>query len=149
MKFKIESGHTAEQRKLFYTPEEYSFGVEPTVLAIDFDIVVNYLILTAVEGKIIEVSGFCPYGAWTKSSYTVSKYTKGILRVIDNLEPGFSYRLNDVDWPIYVNVQTGWVCVGNPTAPGEGVEFMDNCVAIIGNGELVALWLKPESLPEL
>lgn len=150
MQLKIEQTNTTENRKLFYILDAYSFDMEPTILAINIEICINYLTLATVDESIIEVSGFCPYGTWIKSDHNPPSYCSGTLKVITDKEPGFSYRINEKDWPIYVNIKTGWVCVGNPEAAGEAVEFINNCVAVVNkDDQLVALWLKPESLPPL
>ncbi len=57
-----------QQKRLSYITEDYAFNAEPHVRFIDFDIAINYLCLTVLNKKIIEVSGFCPYGAWIKTS---------------------------------------------------------------------------------
>ena len=64
--------------------------------------------------------------------------------------PHFAYGINEDDLPVYVNVHTGWVCIGNPEKKGNAVQFINNCVAVIDeNKEFVSLWLKPQSLPNI
>jgi len=149
MKFKVLYTEGIENRKLEYLADEYSFNSFPYETNIDFDLMVNKLYLTVVGNKIIQITGFSPYGAWVKAGYSPPKYKMGELKVIDNLEPGFSYQVNKVDWPIHVNVKNGWICIGDCRGNGEVVEFINDCVAVVENGELIALWLKPESLPVL
>ena len=58
-------------------------------------------------------------------------------------------HINRDDLPMFINTESGWVCIGNPEAKGRAVEFINNCVAVINdNCEFVSLWLKPESLPK-
>ncbi len=151
MKFFIDYDSKAEKRSLKYLPNEYSFDTDPSVHEVNFTVIINKLNLTVDNHNvIIQIWGFCPYGTWIKANYSVPKYKQGTLRVIDDLEPGFAYGVNDDDWPIYVNESTGWVCVGDPKKQGNAVEFITNCVAVIDdNQELVSLWLKPQSLPPL
>ena len=145
MKFFIEINNRPQQRILTYVVEEYSFDISPIVKEIDFDLVINNLNLTVADKKVIQVWGLCPYSSWIKANYSVPNFKKGTLKVIDDLKPGFSYGLNDVEWPIYVNHQTGWVCIGNPEKSGKAVEFINNCVAVFDdNGELMSLWLRPK-----
>lgn len=150
MKFNIEYDNKIEQRTLTYDSNEYSFDIEPIVDEVNFDIVINKLNLTVVdENKVIQVWGFCPYGDWIKFDSEIISYKKGVLKVVDELEEGFSYRLNNEDLPVYVNIKTGWVCIGNPDKKGNAVEFITNCVAVINNDcELISLWLKPLKLPD-
>jgi hypothetical protein len=144
MKFQINyADNYVEKKELLYIPNEYSFTSETSIIGIDFYIAINMLSLTVVDTKVVEVDGFCPYGAWIKMHFDVPKYQKGSLQVLDDLEPGFSYGLDENDWPVYFNPLTGWVCVGEPEANGEAVEFMHNGVAVVNQGQLVSLWLKP------
>lgn len=153
MKFLIEYTDTVEQKTLIYDIEEFSFDTEPTVQEINFDVVINKLNLTAVDddNKIVQVWGFCGYNEWIKSSYEVPERKKGTLKVLDDLASGVgSFLINKENVPMYVNVQTGWVCIGNPEKKGNAVEFINNCVAVIDDDkEFVSLWLKPETLPDI
>lgn len=151
MNFIIKYGDNVKRRILTYLQDEYSFDVNIVVNEINFDIYVNKLNLTVVDKNlVIDVSGFCPYGAWIKSDIKIPSYKKGLLIVKDEFESGFSYGVNNDDWLEYVNIKTGWVCIGNPDKSGKAVEFVDNCVAVIGkNSKLISLWLKPEILPDL
>lgn len=152
MKFIIEYNNNVEQRILTYLSDDYSFDMEPVVLTVNFDVVLNKINLAVVgdNKKIVQIWGFCPYGSWIKTNYSVPSYKKGLLKVKDELEPGFSYGINNEDWPIYVNKQAGWVCIGNPKKTGSAVEFINNCVAVVGNdGDLISLWLKPQILPTI
>lgn len=151
MKFKIEYTGVAEERVLTYDIEECSFDIEPIVQEINFDIVVNKLNLTVVDdNKVIQVWGFCGFAAWIKSDCKVPQSAKGTLQVIDDLKCGFAYSVNKEDFPVYINAQTGWVCIGNPEKSGNAVEFINNCVAVIdNNNEFVSLWLKPQALPQI
>jgi len=151
MKFLIEYTGVAEQRSLTYDVEECSFDIEPTVQEIEFDVVVNKLNLTVTDnGKVVQVWGFSGYNEWVKSDCIVPQRSKGTLKVIDNLDYGVSYRVRQEDFPVYVNPQSGWVCMGDPKKTGQAVEFINNCVAVIDKDqELVSLWLRPQSLPKL
>jgi hypothetical protein len=85
-----------------------------------------------------------------KSNYQVPEFQKGILKVEHNLKYGFAYRINEKDISVYVNTQTGWVCIGNPEKKGDTVEFINNCVAVIDDEKnFISLWLKPEKLPNI
>jgi uncharacterized protein YbdZ (MbtH family) len=150
MKFHIEYTGNSEQRVLIYHADEYSFDMEPLIHEIDFDIVINTLNLTVVDGKVVQIWGFCGLNKKMKASYNVPKSSKGVLRVLDNLKSGMAYGVNKEDWTVHVNIKTGWVCIGYPEKKGNAVEFINNCVAVIDNDEkLVSLWLKPQKLPDI
>ncbi|MEZ4912393.1 MAG: hypothetical protein R2774_16205 [Saprospiraceae bacterium] len=140
------------QQQLVYIPEEHSFYMDSIVNKIEVELIVNKISLAVSDHIVVSVSGFCGLSESMKSNYQVPKYKKGGLRVEHNLNYGFAYGINDDDYeyPVYVNVQSGWVCIGNPEKKGNAVEFINNCVAVIDNDkEFVSLWLKPESLPEI
>lgn len=150
MKFIIKYGDSVEQRLLTYLPEECSFDMEPIGSHIDLELILNKLSLSVVDNKITQLWGFCGLDKSMKSNYKVPEYQKGSLEVEHNLDFGFAYGINDDDWPVYINTQTGWVCIGNPEKSGNAVEFINNCVAVIGdNKEFISLWLKPQSLPNI
>ncbi|MDQ0593694.1 RHS repeat-associated protein [Chryseobacterium ginsenosidimutans] len=149
MKFIIEYNGKPEQRLLIYRNDEYSFDMDPWDYEMDFDIIINKLTLTVVNNKIIQLSGFCGLNNAMKNNYDIPKSKKGILKIVDNLNYGFAYNLGD-NFPVYINIQTGWICIGVPDKHGNAVEFINNCIAVIDtNEELIALWLKPEELPVL
>jgi len=153
MKFLIEYTDTADQKILIYDIEYCSFDTEPTVREINFDVVINKLNLTAIDddNKIVQVWGFCGYNEWIKSRYEAPERKKGTLKILDDLESGIgSFSINKEDVPMYVNVQTGWLCIGNPEKKGNAVEFINNCVAVIDDDkEFISLWLKPCPFPVL
>jgi len=152
MKFLIDYTASIEPKILTYEVEDCSFDTNPSVQWINFDVVVNKLNLTAVDddNKIVQLWGFCGLTATMKSNYEVPQHTTGILKVADNLEGGFAYGVSEEDLPVYVNIQSGWVCIGDPEKKGDAVEFITNCVAVIDEDKyLVSLWLKPQSLPSI
>lgn len=136
-----------------YDANEFGFGIAPKVMEIDFGLTLNTLELTVAgdDRKVIEVLGFCGYKEWIISKFNIPKYMEGSLKVIDNLESGVgSYCIRKETSPIFVNVQTGWLCIGDPQKEGFAVEFINNCVAVLDNdNEFLSLWLKPQSLPNL
>ena len=150
MKFIVEYGSAIERRLLTYIPEECSFDMEPIVSKIDFELILNKLSLSVVNNRIIQLWGFCGLDKSMKSNYTVPEYRSGILKVEHNFKYGLADGINDEDFPVYVNTQTGWVCIGEPEKLGNAVEFIDNCAAVIGiDKEFISIWLKPQSLPKI
>ncbi len=151
MKFEIEYTGVSEDRLLVYRIEEYSFDMEPWIYELDFEIAINTITLAVVDKKIIQLNGFCGLNKKMKSNFEVPKSQKGILKVLDDLEPGIgSYSAGKEDLPIYVNTNTGWVCIGNPEKKGNAVEFVNSCVAVIDDDKgFVSLWLKPDRLPDI
>ena len=150
MDFFIKYTGYSEQRNLIYREDEFSFDMEPWVHEIDFDIAINTLTLTVIDGKVIQLSGLCGLNNTMKANHGVPQSHKGELNVLfpeKYLDRAGCYRVNKEDFPVYVNTLTGWVCIGNPKKTGSAVEFINDCVAVIDNNKvLVSLWLKPERL---
>lgn len=114
----------------------------------DFELIINKLSLEVNDRIITRLSGFCGLNPYIETNRLPPCYKTGALQISDDLEYGFAHEINKQNWDIYINFRANWVCLGNPTAGGVGVEFIQNCVAVISNaGEMVALWLIPKQLP--
>lgn len=150
MRFTINPKGVTEQRSLVYNADDYSFDTIPTLHEADLTLALNRLNLTVYEGRVAQVWGLCSYNQWTGTNQEVPNFSKGSLEFAEDREPGFSYRVNNDDWPMFVNAQKGWVCIGDCGAQGDAVEFMTGCVAVLDeDSSLVSLWLKPAQLPKL
>jgi hypothetical protein len=153
MKFLINYTGTPEQRTLIYRDEEFSFDMNQWVYEIDFEIAINTLTFSIIDGKVTQFNGFCGLNKKMKADYNVPQSQKGELKILHSekyWDRAGCYRVNKEDCPVYVNIQTGWVCIGNPEKKGNAVEFIRNCVAVIGDDkDFISLWLKPEKLPNI
>lgn len=151
MKFSIKLGSLPINKELIYIAEDYSFEMWPHDASVNFSLMINTINLSVgTDNSVMEVDGYCPRDGWIKGDYQVPSYHAGTLTVLDELESGFSYRINRDESlfnesPIYEDVQTGWVCAGDPQSNGQTVEFIKSCVAVIDDtGSLKALWLHPK-----
>ena len=147
MKFIVEYRNFTQQHLLTYIPEECSFYMGKIMGKIDVELILNKISLAVSKNEIVHVSGFCGLDKSMKTNYKIPKFKKGVLKVEDNLKYGFAYGINDEDWPVYINIETGWICIGDPLKSEKAVEFINDCVAVLEGDKLVALWLKPKSLP--
>jgi hypothetical protein len=127
--------------------------MEPWVYQIDFEIAINTLTLTVVDGKIIQLSGFLGLNQKMKANYATPQAKKGVLKIFnpeEYLVKAGCYEVSKGEYSIYINIKTGWVCIGNPEKNGNVVEFINNCIAVIDDDkQFVSLWLKPDKLPNL
>ncbi len=151
MKFTADYSGEIEHRILSYNSEEHSFDMEPITVPVDFDVIVNKLNLSVVEQKIVQIWGFCGLANVSISDFKVPKSSKGALLVVGEHKHGFAYGVSDTDYPVHVNADSGWVCIGDQknTTRLEAVEFIDNCLAVLDRGKLMSIWLKPNKLPGL
>jgi len=83
---------------------------------------------------------------WIKCDYTPPPSVEGGgVLVLGDFEVGVgSYLIDRNSWPIYINNQTEWICIGNPHIKESAVEFIENGIAILENKKLTSIWLKPE-----
>ncbi len=153
MKFLVEERVNEGNFSLVYIGKDHSFDVEPLFESGETSVLINDLQLEIDhESKILYVWGYCPlikYEETREFPRGCKNYT--LVALLDKPQVlGVSHRLNENKrWPIYLNKERGWVCIGNPMTMGkEMVEFAPQCVATIESGEIIALWLKPQELPE-
>lgn len=154
MRFIIETYENIWQyfwlQRLLYIPEEHSFYMGGVVNKVDIELVVNTISLSVSDNIVVNVNGFCGLDRSMKSDYPPPEFQKGILKIKCDLKHGFAYGVSEKKLPVYINTQTGWVCIGDPEKKGNAVEFINNCVAVINDNEsFLSLWLKPEKLPNI
>lgn len=144
IKFTTKYSEKIENRLLHYSIEDLSFDTEPNVSRIDLSLILNKLNLTVVDNKIVQIWGFCGNARTVKTTKDVPSYFKGTLMIEHSLQYGISYGIYNNEVPVYFNDKSGWVCLGNIDSTGEAVEFITNCVAVVNDEKLDALWLKPK-----
>jgi hypothetical protein len=145
LKFNFKKALTIPNKELHYLIEEHSFYMGVIYENIEIEWILNDLSLGCSNNRIVHLSGFCGLSKNMFSNVNVPKYSKGILMVEHDFEEGLAYSINNKNLPVYVNAQSGWVCIGDPLVQCEGVEFLPNCVAVIStSGDFISLWLKPK-----
>jgi hypothetical protein len=110
MKFIVDYNNNPEQRTLIYRADEFSFDMEPWYCGLDFEIAVNTLTLSVIDGKITQFNGFLGLNKKMKTNYATPQSKKGALKVLNPekyLDRAGCYGVNKEDWSVYVNVQTG------------------------------------------
>jgi len=155
MQFEIICSDIVSDGQLIYVPEDYSFdynaenrhGAEYTIQLDTLQLAVDG------DGRVLYPWGYCPLIRFAVTEHIPPSSRRGILVVecADNFIPGISVGLhNDAGWPVAINRQEGWVCIGDPSVPElcEAVEFANSAVAVLSEGKLVALLLRPYRLPQ-
>jgi hypothetical protein len=151
--FAIDTPSQIDEGVLVYRAQDYAFGVEPRPKNADSSLVVNTieLMVDRSNNQILFLEGYCPYQGWKRASLEPPISQRGALRISGvELRRGMAEPLNSPGtyWGIQVDTATGWVCVGNARASGmRAIEFARGCVAVLDDGNLVALWLRPNELP--
>jgi hypothetical protein len=106
----------------------------------------------ARDGRLLYVGGYSNYRYWEVTAASPPRFRQAAVHALleEPLEPGVDVHLDgDGVWRTFVNSLSGWVCLGQPAPSGrvEAVEFASDTVAVLRDGELVALWLHPSGLP--
>ncbi|SRR5579862_2787389 len=149
MRFEINYDDKKVNRELSYDETYDNIDVKP-IPRYAYLMQLNYLEINVLEnGRVICAGGLSDLSKAKRTSLTIPDYREGSLTVVSKLDPDFgTYQINRSPWPIWINPNTGWACIGDPAIQGQAVEFVSNCVAVLDHvGNLKALWLKPDQLP--
>lgn len=151
MKFVLEKAQPNGSGTLVYRPESFAFDVLPRPSNAVGSVLVNDLELEVDHGgTVLCVTGLCPHPGWQPTDFPPPLARPGVLRVSSTSDwvPGISKRLTaPYAWPMSVNRNVGYVCVGNARAHGANLECAPGCIAVVDSETLVALWLRPTQLP--
>jgi hypothetical protein len=153
MRFEVNPRLEPIEVSVVYKSDEYSFSVETNfALPPAFTSVqVNEVQLELDrEGRVLYADGYCPHTGWSEMQSNPPGARRGGLFVRDILfAAGVSIRISKERWPVGMNQQTGWVCIGEQLQLGAScaVEFAADSIAVLEGGSLKALWLKPCKLP--
>lgn len=152
MKFLICEEPNIQPYSLVY--EDRGFGIDPFMPWLGHSAVqINYLSLQInFDCKIVYVWGYCPITYFQKTDEFPQEYESRSLVALLNKEPipGVSYRIDNRDWPMFVNLKKGWVCLGTPQIKNKRlIQFAPDCIATMEDDKIIAVWLHPKKFPEL
>jgi hypothetical protein len=145
--FKINNTDKIYSGSLIYCKEENSFDFVPSNNA-DILLLVGYLHI-GVDSETMtaqQVWGLQPYESWINKTLDIPNYIEGELMVEGDIVPGMTYRIEESEnWTAQFDSGTGWVCIGESekVKSTSFIKFADNTIAVINEGKLKALWLKP------
>jgi hypothetical protein len=128
MKFRVDLTQHCIDGELAYIPEHYSIKYETQNDEGISSLLLNDLQLEIdTEGQVLWVYGLCPHTTWHNT-----------------IVPGISIRINKSKrWEVYADKNKGWLRIGesenNKTTIA--VEFAKNCIAVIYENSLDAIWL--------
>ncbi len=152
-KFVTEMERPLQRRTLMYLTDEYSFSVRPWPGDYPTAVLVNDVELALdSDNAVVAVVGYCPYQSWRRTDHRPPRFQAGGLRIVDKPTVAAGVILGlDPDGhrrPVLVTAD-GWICIGSPEhQSGEAVEFAQESVAVVENGELIAIWLHPMFVPD-
>ena len=133
-----------------YLKDESSFFYDPWN-DVNFSILIeqgyNSLDINLETGRVLQVTGINPNYNWIEKELVTPVFKRGILTVSfdEKRQEGTGIQYTN-DWQTYFNYKTGWVCIGNPDCNSESksVEFAQNSVAVIDDGQLSSIWIRPQ-----
>lgn len=138
--------------KLLYRTSEFSIDVDPKPEGGGGSLQVNYLNLEMdPDGRVLYPWGYCPLFQALPITTVPRLVGRGVLQPAEVLDivPGIAHSLTpDEYWPVSVNEETGWICIGTPVASESAawVEFAASSIAVVVDQGLVAIWLQPQYL---
>ena len=148
MKFVVRKGKRYNFSPVYDTKEQ-AFFTEPDAPG-DFSIMIKggytSLDVSLISSTIYCVSGCNPQKIWKKAKLTYPNASDGAIIVNFDFDvqigTGVDYA---VDWKTFYDKSTGIICIRGSEIPfdAENIEFTDNTVASVYNGNLVAVWIKP------
>lgn len=147
LKFKINKTGKANSGSVVYIREENSFDFIPSRNA-DITLLLGYLHVGVDSETMIvqQVWGLSPFEGWNRKALNVPSFIGGELLLEGELQPGMTYRIDRSEtWIAKFDSKSGWFCIGDcETKKNDSViEFANNTVAVISDGLLKAIWLKP------
>jgi hypothetical protein len=134
--------------RLVYRRSERSLDVEPKPGRGVASLLVNDVQIEVDEdGRLIYVWGFCPHESWVSAKLDPPTATAGRLQYVDSaIVPGVSKRLNaDKRWAVSHDPSSQWLCIGDQSFRGEMIAFAPGAIATLSDGEIVNLWLRPDT----
>lgn len=153
MRFIVDKTREPRDLTLVYLPRDYAFSAEPRPADCAYAVGINDLELMIDEEELIIVfaTGYCPHPSWQPAKLRPPRAIRAVLLAEADtaLLPGRTVGLTarDQRWPVFVDVENGWVCLGPPDRAGRAIEFASGCVAVLEEGALVSVWLHPKELP--
>lgn len=132
-----------------YNIKEQSFFSNPEAPS-DFSIMIKggytSLDVSLISSTLYGISGYNPQKTWKKAKLIYPVVKQGSVKVIFDfhVEKGMGIDYG-IDWKTFFDKNTGVICICNSKIPynTENIEFSNNIVASIHNGNLVAVWIKP------
>lgn len=163
LRFEILTSPSPVNGSLRYVSEDYAFNFRMDVGeegrqgkqgATSFVVDTLQLEVAVDTSLCLYIWGYCPMGRWGRSSLSPPIAQRGSLRAIHDkpLVPavsiGLEYMVSANAW---FDPDSGWFCMGikEVASDAQAVEFAAGCVAVVADGRLSSLWVRPENWKEV
>jgi len=136
--------------ELRYDETAFAFNVRPRPASADCSVLVNALELMVDRrtNRVLFVEGYCPHFGWKASALAVPPFENRSISVTGvDWRPGVAVPVNaNSPWATSVDLKTGWLRIGDEEIAGDAAQFAPGCLAVVADGRLQALWLRPREL---
>lgn len=140
--------------RIEYITNEYSFMSYPALNSLPAILVQNLNITFDYESKTAnDIWGYHSYTKWIHTELEPPKAKPGKLYLSDEIGCQDCYRIEETSqWNTFYDSISGWICIGDQFVSGYtipfnsnngAIEFYPNVVAVIGDSNLISLWIKP------
>jgi hypothetical protein len=134
--------------KLIYLSSDFSFDTINRQTSGVTSLLVNDINIEFSEDyEAVAIWGLCPRSSWRKGSVPKPVSQSGRLRFEGELTPGVSIRVtrSGENWPVTFDPSSEWLHIGQETlAYDQAIEFIEGCIVILREGEIIGLWLHPD-----
>lgn len=144
-RFEADFSLPCRECEISYVVGDYAFSffndgmADSSVLINDLELEIN-----SETGLASKISGYHPYVSWQPSYLTPPEARDGGLRMKDRIDGGVIRRIKE-NVTTYYDKSNGWLCIGTRDCfDADCVRFCRNCVAVVKDGALAAIWV---SLP--
>jgi len=145
--FKFALTNQILEGKLIYISDDFSFDTINRQISGVTSVIVNDIqIDISIDHLVIAVWGICPHTVWQPGHVPKPVSQIGRLWLEKDITPGVSIRVTKLSeyWPITFDQFSGWLRVGQDALKGDqSIEFIEGCVAILREGQIVGLCLHP------
>lgn len=140
--------------RIFYNTKEKGFDTLPDVKS-DIALLIAYVNIGFDSDNMCvnQVFGLSPSYSWIKQKLLEPpNVVKCALELAEDFDSGIWRLDRGNEWRTYFDIDSGWVCIGNPKMVDgtTNVQFIDHAIAILNAyGELQALWMHPIVLNDM
>jgi hypothetical protein len=133
-----------EPGQLVYVESDHGLNTVPSRETPGSSLEVGGLALLLGEDgeRVVGVAGQLPRQGRHAAILRPPSARPGRLRVLGAPDAGAAAA----SWPVHEDERTGWIRIGegSPWEDGKGVWFAPGAIAVVDDGRLRALWLRPE-----
>jgi len=144
MRFIADYTDDVLEKTLVYSVEDSSFDTLPQASVSDnvFYLNVDHFCLYVLDRQVVYLEAFYPLNKEWISDIDVPVSRRGNLRMEGTYTYDEHYSLTLDTVPAHINFKTGWVCLGDPNARNNAVEFINGCIAVVADYKIITLWFK-------